>query len=119
MSTDDANDLGAASQAFLDHLDKTGFFQQINELEKNLKSIAEDLKVLGDATIQRMEETESLVAHVLAIESILVVALRSNAVDAEAVRQVVKEKTSQASGNAEGSPKVHAVVDELLSRAGG
>lgn len=119
MSADEAKDLGAASQAFLEHLDKTGFFQQINELEKNLKDIAEDLKVIGNATIQRMEETESLVAHVLAIESILTVALKSNAVDAEAVRRVVKEKTSQASGNAEGSPKVHAVVEDLLSRARG
>ena len=66
MSGDESSDLGTASQAFLEHLEKTGFFQQINELEKNLKSIADDIKILGDATIQRMQETESLVAHVLA-----------------------------------------------------
>ena len=115
MSDDESSDLGAASQAFLEHLEKTGFFQQINELEKNLKSIADDLKILGDATIQRMQETESLVAHVLAMESILTVLMRSNPVDTVAVADVVKEKTSEASGDADGSPKVRAVVDDLLS----
>ena len=116
MSGDESSDLGTASQAFLEHLEETGFFQQINELDKNLKSIADDLKVLGDATIQRMQETESLVAHVLAIESVLTVMMRSNPVDAAAVADVVKEKTSEASGDAEGSPKVRAVIQDLLSR---
>lgn len=96
-------------------MEETGFFQQINELENNLKNIADDLKILGDATIQRMQETESLVAHVLAIESILTVMMRSNPVDGAAVGDVVKEKTSEASGDADGSPKVRAVVEDLLS----
>lgn len=116
MSGDESGDLGTASQAFLEHLEKTGFFQQINELENNLKRIADDLKILGEATIQRMQETESLVAHVLAIESVLTVMMRSNPVDAAAVADVVKEKTSEASGDAEGSPKVRAVVEDLLSK---
>ena len=115
MSGDEPSDLATVSQVFLEHLEETGFFQQINELENNLKSIADELKILGDATIQRMQETESLVAHVLAIESILTVMMRSNPVDGTAVEDVVKEKTSEASGDADGSPKVRAVVEELLS----
>lgn len=115
MSGEESSDLGTVSQDFLGHLEKTGFFQQINEVEKNLKSIADDLKILGNATIQRMQETESLVAHVLAIESILTVMMRSSPVDAVAVADVVKKKTSEASGDADGSPKVRAVVEDLLS----
>ena len=116
MSGDESGDLAIASQAILEHLEKTGFFQQINELEKNLKSIADVLKILGDGTIQRMQETEGLVAHVLAMESILTVMMRSNPVDAAAVADVIKENTSEASGDEEGSPKVRAVVQNLLSR---
>ena len=105
MSGDESSDLGTASKAFLEHLEKTDFFQQINELEKNLKSIADDLKILGDATIQRMQETESLVAHVLAIESILTVMMRGNPVDADAVADVVKDKDRRSVGKRRQKPE--------------
>jgi hypothetical protein len=62
-----------------------------------------------------MQETESLVAHVLAIKWILTVMMRSSLVDGAAVGDVVKEKTSEASGDVDGSPKVRAVVESLLS----
>ena len=78
MSADETKKPEDGSQELLEQLQSTGFFDQIGELEKSLKSIADDLKIVGDATIKRIEETESLVAHVLAIESILAVLLKNS-----------------------------------------
>ena len=107
---------GNASQAFLEHLDKSGFFRQIDDLGKNLATIAEDLKVLGDATVQRMKETENLVAHVFAIEAILSAILKTHPVPAEAIEEAIKEKTSGASGNGEGNPLVRAIAADIVPR---
>ena len=119
MASDDGRDPGDPTQAFLAHLENSGFFRQIGELEKNLKTIADDLKVLGEATLKRIDEIENLVAHVLAIEAILTVLLKTQPVDAEAVQAVIREKTAGISGSDEGSPLVHAVVEDLLKRARG
>lgn len=108
-----------ASKAFLEHLDRSGFFQQITGLENNLKAIADDLKVLGDSTLQRLHETESLVAHVLAIEAVLQVMLKEHPVAVARVKALVKERTAGLSDNTEGSPAVLSVVDEILANPKG
>ena len=110
---------GNASKAFLEHLDRSGFFQQITGLENNLKAIADDLKVLGDSTLQRLHETESLVAHVLAIEAVLQVLLKDHPVAVARVKALVKERTAGLSDNTEGSPAVLSVVDEILANPKG
>ena len=116
MAAEDGQPSADASQAFLQHLDKSGFFEQIGDLEGNLKTIAGDLKVLGEATVQRLHETESLVAHVLAVEAVLQVVLRSHPVDPAAVKALVKERTAGVGDNADGSLAVLSVVDEILAR---
>jgi acyl-CoA synthetase (NDP forming) len=87
-------------------------------LEGNLQSIAGALKGLSDTTVDRVRETENLVAHVLAIEALLTVMLKSSPVDAETVRALIKE-TSTASDNGEGNPKVLAIAEGILADAGG
>ncbi len=107
-----------ASKAFHEQLSQSGFFQKIEGLENNLGTIATELKALGEATIQRLQETESLVAHVLGIEAVLQVILATHPVDAEKVREIVKAKTSELAGGEEGSPAVLGVVDDILSKQG-
>ena len=87
-------------------------------MEGNLQSIAGALKALSDTTIERVQESENLVAHVLAIESILTVMLRANPVDAEAVRALIKETTKASSDSGEGNPKVLAIAEGILADAG-
>jgi hypothetical protein len=110
--------LEEASETFHEQLDQSGFFQQVEGLENNLKTIATDLKALGEATIQRLQETESLVAHVLGIEAVLQAILETHPVDAEKVRQIVKAKTAELVGGENGSPAVLGVVDDILSKQG-
>ncbi len=119
MSDEQGQNPDNASTAFIEHLEATGFFEQIKKLETNLKTIAADLASLGQTATQRLEETESLAAHVLAVESILAVMLKSNPVAADRVRAAVTDKTAELSGNSEGSPAVQQIVDDILERAGG
>jgi hypothetical protein len=119
MAEDSEDDLAGASQAFLEHLEKTGFFNQIKDLEGNLQSIAGALKALSEGTIERVQESENLVAHVLAIETILTVMLRANSINSEAVGSLIKETTNTSPGNGEGNPKVLAIAEGILSDASG
>jgi hypothetical protein len=103
---------------FLKHLEEAGFFKQIAVLEENLKTIADDLKTLGQVTLDRTSETETLVAHVLAIEAILKVMVQAAPIDMESVRDVIRQTTAETTGNAEGNPKVAAIAETIVKVAG-
>lgn len=105
------------SDAIIRELESSGFFQQIGDLEKNLKAIAGDLQSLGKTATQRLEETESLAAHVLAVEAILAVILKTLPVDADAVRREVSRNTKALTGGDKGSTTVQLVVDSILAPA--
>ena len=105
MSDEQGQNSDNASTVFIEHLEATGFFEQIKNLETNLKTIAGDLASLGQTATQRLEETESLAAHVLAVEAILSVMLKSDPVDADLVRAAVTDKTTDLTGNSENSSR--------------
>ena len=107
------------SRAFVEQLEEAGFFRQIQELEGTLGRVAGDLKVLGESTIRGLHETESLVAHVLALESMLTVLLKATPVDPEAVKAEIRDRTAAASGSESGSPAVLAAADAILARVKG
>ena len=117
MADNDGNDLTEASQAFVKHLEESGFFNQIKDLEGNLTKIAEELQSFGQAAQARMEESENLAAHILAIESILAAVLKSSGVKAADIEAEVKDRTAAISGVEEGSPAVHAIAQDILKRA--
>lgn len=118
MSDEQGHRPDNASSAFIEQLEATGFFEQIKNLETNLKTIAADLTSLGRTATQRLEETESLAAHVLAVESILAVMLKSNPVAVDQVMAAVTEKTAGLTADSGGSPAVRQIVDDILDRAG-
>jgi len=114
--SEESDNKADASQMFMESLKESGFFTQIGELESNLKTIAKDLTSLGEIAGRRLEETESLAAHVLAIESALRVLIRKHPIDAEDVRAEIIEKTAALTGNEDGSPVVLSIVDELFTK---
>lgn len=117
MSDQDATDAADAHKQFLELLEQTGFFQQIKSLEDNLKTVAGELQSYGGNVSQRMEETENLAAHVLAIESILAVMLKAYPILADDLKAEVKERTAALAGNADGSPTVQALAADILAKA--
>ena len=116
MSDQDGKDQGPepapegakAHQVFLDLLEESGFFQQINNLEESLKAITAELQSFGENAKERMEETENLSAHVLACESILAVMLKKYPIDASDLKAEIKDR----------SPTVQALVLDLVEKAG-
>ncbi len=118
MSEQDGNDLAEGHQVFLDLLESSGFFKQIHGLEENLKIIAEELKTFGETAAQRMDETENLAAHMLALESILAVMLKKYPIDPDDLKVEIKDRTTVPSGNEGGSPTVQALALDLVEKAG-
>ncbi len=109
---------GDTHQVFLDLLEDSGFFRQINTLEESLKSIAGELKVFGENAEERGTESENLAVHVLACESILAVMLKTYPISAADLRAEIKDRTATLTGNEEGSPTVQAVAMEIMEKAG-
>lgn len=110
------NESQAVSQAFVQHLEESGFFAQIKDLEGNLMKIAEELQSFGHASQARMEESENLAAHILAIESILAVLIKNSGVSLDDIKAEVKDRTAAISGVEDGSPSVHAIAEDIVKR---
>ena len=106
-----------ATLSLIEQLSSTGFFDQIHDLDTNIKRIVGDLEVLGGLATQRVQETENLAAHLLAVEAILAVILKTHPVDPEAVQAAIREITDQASDDSKESKAVQSVVDSLLPRS--
>ena len=113
------NDAAADRQQFLELLEQSGFFRQIGVLEESLKSVAGELKTFGEHAAKRMDETENLAAHVLAIESILAVMLKSYPILNDDLDAEVRDRTAAIAGNPEGSRTVRALAQDIAAKAAG
>jgi hypothetical protein len=105
--------------ALIEQLKTTGFFDQMRNLDANIRKIVADLETLGGLATQRVQETENLAAHLLAVEAILAAVLKVHPVDADAVQQAIREITADGASEAAESPAVQSVVDNLLSKSEG
>jgi len=108
---------GDTHQVFLEMLENSGFFQQINALEESLKIIAGELKSFGENVNERAAESENLAAHVLACESILAVMLKATPIGEEELKAEIKDRTAALTGGDDGSPTVHALALDLLEKS--
>lgn len=103
-----------ATLSLIEQLSSTGFFEQIRELDTNIKRIVGDLEVLGGLATQRVQETENLAAHLLAVEAILAVILKKHPVDPEAVQAAIIEMTEKVSDGSTENKAVQSIVESLL-----
>ena len=88
-------------------------------LEAAVEAISGNLDVIGKSAVDSMNETEMAVAHLLALEAIVVQVLKAGPVDADAVKAAIKEKTAEISGHPEGSPLVIQAAERILGQAAG
>ena len=117
MAGDDETTPAAAIEQIVGQLESAGVFSQLGGLESKLTKIVTDLETLGKVASARLQETEDLAAHMLAVEAILEVMMRAAPPDATAVQQAIRERTAELSGNPEGSPSVLAAAAELIGRS--
>lgn len=99
---------------FLQKLQATGFFEQVGTLQDSLRTLSEDIAAIGDKASQRLEEMESLAAHVMAMEAVMQVMLETHPVDPQAVKAKVAERTRAFSDDPDGSPTVQAVAADII-----
>lgn len=104
-----------ATIALIEQLKTTGFFDQMRNLDANIRKIVADLESLGGLATQRVQETENLAAHLLAVEAILAAILKVHPVETEAVQQAIREITADGASEAAESEAVQSVLENLLS----
>lgn len=108
-----------ASRAFIRKLEESGFFKQIGELEANLRTISDDLKGIGDAATRRLEETESLATHILAVEAVVAAIAATRDVDPAVVDRVVETGIPGLAGKPDAVEVVKRVAREILAKGRG
>lgn len=106
--------MGEQGGAFIKELEDTGFFDQVGTLQTALSQLSTDIATIGEQATQRLDEVESIAAHVMAIESVLAVLLKSHPVDVETLKAEVVERTRAFSAGPDGSPTVQAVALDII-----
>ncbi|MBL4692855.1 MAG: hypothetical protein JKY92_05945 [Magnetovibrio sp.] len=90
---------------------------QVGNLQGTLSQLSQDIVEIGGQATQRLDEMESMAAHIMAIESVLAVMLKQHPVDAKDVHDMVVSRTAELSGNKDGSPSVQAVAADIAANA--
>ena len=90
------------------------FFDQINEIDGNLKDLRGHLKNIGSAVDVHIDHLDDIAAHVIALEAIVTQILEKVDIDPDGAREWIKKNTSASSENEEGSQKAIAVLTDLL-----
>lgn len=99
---------------FIKTLEQSDFFNQMSNLKESLAGFAGELSTVGESVNSRAAEVETIAAHVMAIEAVLAVMLKSIPLDPDAVKAEVISRSQALSGSPEGSPTVQAVARDII-----
>ena len=91
------------------------FFDQIKELDGNIKDLRDHLKNIGSAVDVHFDELDDIAAHIIALEAVMVQVMQKIEIDADAAKEWVRQATETATGKEGGSVKAKSVVDQLIS----
>ncbi|MSO55120.1 MAG: hypothetical protein EXQ90_08410 [Rhodospirillales bacterium] len=108
--------LDPQTEALMQRLEASGFFQQIRDLEENLGKISEAIGHIGKATVSRLDAMDNVLLHVLAVESIIAVMVRTHTVDRAAVKDAVDRITADLPKESQASASVLAIADGLFPK---
>jgi uncharacterized protein YbcI len=90
------------------------FFDQIKEIDGNIKQLRDDLVGIGKSTDVHYGHLDDIAAHIIALEAILLTVMKKIDVSADEVREQVKVLTIESTGNPEGSQKALTLVNEIM-----
>ena len=91
------------------------FFDQIKEIDGNLKDLRDHLKTIGQGVDVHIDQLDDIAAHIIALEAILLQVIKKVDIDAEAAEDWVRDNTVKSTGKEEGSVKAQAVLKDLLN----
>lgn len=90
------------------------FFDQIKDLDGNIKQLRADLKNIAGAADAHFDQLDDIAAHIIALEAILVSVMKQVKVDPEEVISWVKEMTDEGGDRPDGSTKARTIVEQLI-----
>ena len=90
------------------------FFDQIKEIDGNLKDLRDHLKVIGKGVDVHFDQLDDIAAHIIALEAVVAQLLQKVDVDAAAAKEWVRAATEKSVGSEEGSTKAQIVLEEYF-----
>ena len=91
------------------------FFEQIKEIDGNLKDLIDHLKTIWQGVDVHIDQLDDIAAHIIALEAILLQVIKKVDIDAEAAAEWVRDNTAKSTGKEEGSIKAQVVLKDLLN----
>ena len=90
------------------------FFDQIKEIDGNIKQLRTDLKNIAGAADDHFDQLDDIAAHIIALEAMITVVAQAVKIDPDLVQAKVKEMTADPVERPDGSVKAALVVKQLL-----
>ena len=90
------------------------FFDQIKEIDGNLKDLRDHLKVIGKGVDVHFDQLDDIAAHIIALEAIVAQLMQKVDVDIDSAKEWVREATKESVGSDEGSIKAQVVLDDYF-----
>ena len=90
------------------------FFDQIKEIDGNLKDLRDQLKNIGQGVDIQFDQLDDIAAHIIALEAVVIQMIKTLEVDAKAAKEWVTENTRESTGSETGSEKAQLVLDGFL-----
>jgi hypothetical protein len=90
------------------------FFDQIKDLDGNIKHLRDDLKNIAASADAHFDQLDDIAAHVIALEAIVCAMMDQVKVDGDKVQAWVKKMTADEKNLPDGSTKARLIVDQLI-----
>ena len=90
------------------------FFDQIKDIDGNIKDLRDHLKNIGVAVDDHFDQLDDIAAHIIALEALMVQLVRKLDVDTDAAKVWIRENTEASTGKDGGSEKAPMVIDQMM-----
>ena len=90
------------------------FFDQIKDIDGNIKDLRDHLKNIGVAVDDHFDQLDDIAAHIIALEALVIQLVRKLDVDTDAAKVWIRENTEASTGKAGGSEKAPMVIDQMM-----
>ena len=87
------------------------FFDQIKEIDGNLKDLRDHLKTIGQGVDVHFDQLDDIAAHIIALEAVVIQITKTLDIDTKAAKEWIKENTKESTGQEDGSEKAKLVLE--------
>jgi hypothetical protein len=92
------------------------FFDQIKELDGNIKNLRDQLKAIGGGVDVTLDQLDDIAGHIIALEAIMIQMLKKTDIDVNAAKEWIVQQTEGSTGKTGGSTKARDVLEALTKK---